>query len=126
LTPDEIGVQVLAASVMMLAAELKNFGIGSFLIRHKHLTTSIIQNTFAISMLSSFSLALILLMSANQIGVLFQDERVPISIKIISIIFFFVPFVAVSSAIITKNFEFKNLRLSELTKFSRNRLAVLA
>lgn len=114
LSPDEIGVQVLAASVMMLAAELKNFGIGSFLIRHKNLTEAVINNTFTLATVTSFTLALVLLISSNHIGCAFNDERVAHNIQIISVTFFFVPYVSVITALLSKHFKFGKLAVNRV------------
>jgi O-antigen/teichoic acid export membrane protein len=116
LTPSEIGVQVLAATVMLLAAELKNFGIGSFIIRHKSLSKPIIQNTFTISMIISSILGGLLLFLAEEIGQIFSDGRVSTSISIIAITYFFVPFMSVTSALLTKNFEFKKLAIARTSE----------
>lgn len=114
LTPDEIGVQVLAASVMMLAAELKNFGIGSFLIRHKKLSEAVINNTFTLATITSFSLALGLLISSSHIALVFNDERVAHNIQIISVSFLFVPYVSVITALLSKHFEFGKLAINRV------------
>jgi O-antigen/teichoic acid export membrane protein len=118
LTPSEIGVQVLAAAVMLLAAELKNFGIGGFIIRHKSLSKPIIQNTFTISFIVSSCLGGLLLFLSDEIGQAFSDERVSTSISIIAITFFFVPFMSVTSALLSKNFEFKKLAIARTSEIA--------
>ena len=58
LSHDEIGIQVLTTIVVLFAAALKNFGIISFLIRHKSLNKRVDLTTVTKSLVKPTALLL--------------------------------------------------------------------
>jgi O-antigen/teichoic acid export membrane protein len=88
LSPDEIGIHVIGASIAMLAAELKSFGMGGYLVREKEINTIKVRSTFTVSMFFSFTLGGILIVAAPFIANFYNDQRLIPVLLLFSIGFF--------------------------------------
>ena len=116
LSPDEIGVQVLAASVVLVVAELKNMGVGSLIIREKELTDAIVYRAFTVLVITSFSIALVLIAMSGLIADFFKDERVSYSLVVVAISFVFIPFYSVTTAALARDFSFYKVETIRVTE----------
>ena len=116
LSPDEIGIHVIGASIAMLASELKAFGMGGYLIREKELSTIKVRTTFAVSMLFAFTLGVGLIILSPVIANFYNDPRLIPVLLLFSIGFFISPFSIVTSAVLTREFQFVKLSVARLSE----------
>jgi O-antigen/teichoic acid export membrane protein len=116
LSPDEIGIHVIGASIAMLAAELKAFGMGGYLVREKDINSIKVRTTFTVSMLFAFTLGATLIITSSIIADFYSDQRLVPVLMLFSIGFFVAPFSIVTSAVLTRNFEFGKLSIVRLSE----------
>jgi O-antigen/teichoic acid export membrane protein len=116
LSPDEIGIHVIGASIAMLAAELKAFGMGGYLVREKDINSIKVRTTFTVSMLFAFTLGATLIITSSLIADFYSDQRLVPVLMLFSIGFFVAPFSIVTSAVLTRNFEFGKLSIIRLSE----------
>lgn len=116
LSPDEIGVQVLAASVVLVVAELKNMGVGSLIIREKKLSQATIHKAFTVLVITSSSIAITLILMSEFIAGFFNDERVSNSLMVVACSFFLIPFYSVTTAALARDFAFYKVEAIRVTE----------
>jgi O-antigen/teichoic acid export membrane protein len=116
LSPDEIGIHVIGASIALLAAELRTFGMGAYLIREREINTIMIRSTFTASMLVAFILGIGLIVSAPSVANFYNDPRLIPVLFLLSVSFFMSPFAIVTSAVLTREFQFAKLSAAHLSE----------
>ena len=75
LTPEEIGVHVIAIAASAIIIELRLIGTGSYLIKLKEVKKEDIENVLFITLCISLFLGLILLMLSACLVVIFSAEE---------------------------------------------------
>jgi len=79
LTPDEIGVFVVGAAVVMLAESLREFGTGSYIVQRPELERGAVRTAFTAMVLLALLIGAALLIAAGPIAAFYGDPRlVPI------------------------------------------------
>jgi O-antigen/teichoic acid export membrane protein len=116
LSPDEIGVQVLAASVVLVVAELRNMGVGSLIIREKELTKATVHKAFTVLVITSSTIAITLILMSEFIADFFNDERVSNSLIVVACSFFLIPFYSVTTAALARDFAFYKVEAIRVTE----------
>ncbi len=115
LTPAEVGVFAVAASVAFLALELRALGVGQYLIREEHLSADKIRSATGLVFIISWGMALIIVISAPYIAEFYNEDALKTIFWIISGTFFLTPFTSVPSALLTRDLQFKPLFVVRLT-----------
>ena len=72
LTPDEMGVFALAMAATILISSLRNFGVGSYLIREEQLTDDKVRTAFGIWITVSWTLGVVVLSVRHYIAGLYD------------------------------------------------------
>jgi len=106
LTPAEIGTYAIAAAIAMSSNEFKLLGTGDYLIREKINSTKI-KNTLGLSILSSWGIAIILILAANPISEFYNTPPVEYLLYISSISFWLAPFSSINFALLHKEIDYK-------------------
>ena len=75
LTPEEIGVFVIASSLTLIASEIRLIGINAYIIREKELTEEKVRRCIGLAILVSYSFGLILLVCS--VFLLFLKQKTP-------------------------------------------------
>nr|WP_272492317.1 MULTISPECIES: oligosaccharide flippase family protein [unclassified Alteromonas] len=114
LTPDELGVHVVAVAIAALAIEVRLLGTGGYLIRKEVITKHDCQRVIGVTMMISFPLGGAMFASSNWVGGLFEQEGIASILAILSLGFFSAPFIAVSHSILSRNFRFDVLLLNNV------------
>lgn len=114
LTPNEIGVFVIANALIIIAAQLKAFGVGNYLIRKADLTPQVIRSALGVSIVISWFIGFLLIFSASGIESFYEESDIASLIYILSISFFISPFIGISQALLFKDFKFLNNSIIEV------------
>ena len=109
LTPDEIGIFVLAMSASAILTSLRAFGVGSYLIREPDLDLAKIRSAFGVMLAVSWSLGLLLFFSRDFIAGLYGRESIAEAISLLSLNFAISPLGAPAAALLTREMRFKVL-----------------
>jgi O-antigen/teichoic acid export membrane protein len=109
LTPSEIGTYAIAASIVMMTAEVRAMGVGSYLIREPHISSNSVRSALGLTILISWGLGLIIIMASESLADFYELPPLSSIFLILSITFFIAPFIAVPSALLAKYFAFKKI-----------------
>lgn len=116
LTPAEIGVFSVAAGVLALVHMLRDFGVTEYLIQETTLDETMIRTVFTVNLIIAWVLAGIILLASGGIGRFFADTGVTQVLRVMSIVFFLLPFGTTTVAMLVRELEFGKLakiRISE-------------
>ncbi len=106
LTPEEIGVYVIAASLMMLTSQLSTLGTNNYLIREKNLTLEKQQSCLALSIMISWGIGFIVVIASPFISEFYDLQALSVLILILSLSYFVNPFTSLTTAMLSKYFQY--------------------
>lgn len=109
LTPDEIGIFVLAFSANILVAVLRDFGISAYLIRDPDLTNDKIRTAFAAMILTTWTAALVLWSTRHMLAGLYGAPGVADVLGLIAISLLIVPLGQPADALMTREMRFDRI-----------------
>lgn len=115
LTPEEIGVYAVAASIAFLAIELRALGVGQYLIRETQICDAKIRSATGLIIVTSWSLAVIIAATAPFISDFYNEEALTTLFWIISSTFIFAPFSSIPHALLTRELKFQTLLKIRIT-----------
>ncbi|MCK7548608.1 oligosaccharide flippase family protein [Marinobacter koreensis] len=125
LTPEEIGTYALASGIIVIMAEFKILGAGEFLIRERNLSKENIKSALALTIIVSWSLGLAIIISAPYVSDFYSVEGLKNLFYILSIGFFFAPFISIPFSILTRDLRFLLLLKLQVFSASTNLLVTL-
>jgi O-antigen/teichoic acid export membrane protein len=102
LTPGEIGVYSIAVITLMLAHEVRDFGVLAYLIKERDLQESKIRAAAALSFAVSWSLAALIFAASFPIASFYGDERLLPLTWVLATNFVMIPFGALPMAILRR------------------------
>jgi len=109
LTPAEIGVFSVAAGLLALVNMLRDFGVSEFLIQEPELDRSLVRTVFTVNFAIAWGLGGSLFAGSDAIGVFYADPGVAQVLKVMSIVFFLLPFGTTTRALLAREMEFGKL-----------------
>lgn len=109
LTPPEIGVFSVAAGLLALVNMLRDFGVSEFLVQERHVDKTLIQTVFTMNLLIAWSLGGLLFGSSHAIANFYDDPGVGQVLRVMSIMFFLLPFGTTTQALLSRELEFGKL-----------------
>ncbi len=115
LTPAEIGIFSLAMAASFFVASLREFGIGTYLIREEKLDDDKIRTAFGMWLLVSWTLGGLLLFSRHWIADFYAEPGLADVIILTSISFFATPFGQPANALLMREMRFDILHHISLT-----------
>lgn len=98
LTPAEVGVFAIAAVFSALASTFRDFGVAEYLIQERELTHEKIRAAFALNIIVSWSMAVLLFAGSFPAAVFYRQPGVGEVMRILAMSFVLVPFGAVTHA----------------------------
>lgn len=104
LSPGEIGVYSMTVVFVNLAHVFRDFGVTSYLQREAVLTPDKIRSATGVVFTTSWLIALGLFFSSESIGRWFNEPQIVPVMKVLSIGFFFIPFGAITGALLAREF----------------------
>ena len=102
LTPQDIGNFTMSAVHMAVAHVFRDFGVTAFIRREKELTPEILRNALGVLLITSWSVAAIMFLSAPYWAQFFHEARVLPAVQVLALGFVFIPFGAIPSAILSR------------------------
>ena len=109
LTPYDIGIFSIAASLVGLASSLRDFGIGSYLLQEKELTVSRQRSAIGVALVITWTIGGLLAACSGFIAKIYQDPAVQEAILALSINFFFIPLTMVVVMTLRREMRFGQL-----------------
>lgn len=109
LSPGEIGIYSVGASVIMIAHTLRDFGTSTYVIQEQELTPARLRTAFTLTVSIAWLLALILFFSATPLGVFYSEPGVALVMQVMAINFALIPFGSISGAILRREMRFRAL-----------------
>ena len=92
LTPAELGIFAIATGALIIINELKSLGVEKYLIREKEITPDKLGSALIVTIFISWSLGLLLLLTASHIANFYDIPELQLLFYILSINFLFSPF----------------------------------
>jgi O-antigen/teichoic acid export membrane protein len=115
LTPDEIGVFLIAASVLALTETVRDFGAGQYLEQAREITGQGMRTTFTVLLIMSASLACIILLFAGEFAEFFHEPRLASAVRILCLPFFIRPFATPGAALLRRDMAFGSVAIVDIT-----------
>lgn len=109
LTPAEIGVFSVAAGLLALIQMLRDFGVSEFLVQEEHLDQDTIRTVFTVNLVIAWCLGGALLASSGALGRFYGDPGVAQVLRVMSVVFFLLPFGTTTQALLSRELEFGKL-----------------
>lgn len=102
LSPQDIGIFSMSAVLMAVAHVFRDFGVTAFIKREKELTDESLRNSLGVLLVTSWSMAGAMYISAPHWAEFFREARVVPVVQVLALGFVFIPFGAIPLAIITR------------------------
>jgi O-antigen/teichoic acid export membrane protein len=107
LSPQDIGIFSMSAVLMTVAHVFRDFGVTSFIKREKELTSDSLSSALGVLLITSWSVAALMFLSAPYWADFFHEARVVPVVQVLSLGFVFIPFGAIPMAIISREMDVK-------------------
>lgn len=116
LSPRDIGIFSMSAVLMAVAHVFRDFGVTAFIKREKELTPESLRNALGVLLLTSWSVAGVMFLSAPYWADFFHEPRVVPVVQILALGFVFIPFGAIPMAILSREMAVeKSARITAVT-----------
>lgn len=109
LTPSEVGAFAVAAVFAALASNFRDFGIAEYLIQLGKLTDTHLRAAFAVNIITSWSMALLIFTAANWAGAFYKSDTITSIMQVQAFNFVLIPFGAINMAWFRRQMDFKPL-----------------
>jgi O-antigen/teichoic acid export membrane protein len=114
LSPEELGVFAIASAITLIAAELKSFGVGGYLIREDKIDIGKVSNALGLSMLLSWGAGLTMVASSWAIASYYDMPDIAVLVQWLSISFFLSPHIGIGKSLLDRYFQFKHKMLVQI------------
>lgn len=115
MTPQELGIFAIASSVVMLATEFRLLGTTNYLIRQETINRDLVRSGLGLTTLICWVLGALVFLTAPIIGDFYELPSLVEIFQILSLSFFFAPFISITSAILTRQMKFAQLMYVSIT-----------
>jgi O-antigen/teichoic acid export membrane protein len=111
LTPEDFGIYSIAASVVMIGYMFRNFGVGQYIVQVETLNDGILRSAFAVTLIISWSIGLLLLLAAPWLGEFYSNSGITTVLRLLSLNFILLPFGSIADAVLRRNMAFDKLAI---------------
>jgi len=116
LSPQDIGIFSMSAVLMAVAHVFRDFGVSAFIKREKDLSTESMRNALGVLLITSWTVAGVMLFSAPYWADFFREARVIPVVQVLAVGFLFIPFGSIPMAIIQREMAVKkSARITAVT-----------
>ena len=109
LSPKETGLYALAAAAVSIAGMLRDFGVSEYVIQERELTRDGLRSAVGLSMIISWTIAVILFLIAHPLANFYKDEGILKVIYVLVLNFVFLPIGTMTFALLSKEMAFKSI-----------------
>ncbi|MEP7702675.1 oligosaccharide flippase family protein [Paraglaciecola sp. 25GB23A] len=114
LTPEELGLFSIASAITLIAAELKSFGVGGYLIREEKINAEKVSNALGLSMILSWGAGLVMVIGSWAIADYYEMPDLVFLVQFLSISFFLSPHIGIGKSLLDRYFMFKHKMVAEI------------
>jgi len=107
LTPEEMGIFSIAASFILFAQALRDFGVSQYIVQEENLTGDRIRAAFSLGLIFGVILFVLTYSIASFAGEFYANTGIEKVLKVLSISFLLLPFGAISLAYLRRKMDFK-------------------
>jgi O-antigen/teichoic acid export membrane protein len=126
LTPAETGLFVIANSLILLADNFREWGIGAFIVQERHLTRPVVQSAFTVTLLLSVAMGGAVYLGAGEIAAFYGSPALK-DLLILSIIgILIIPFGSSVLALLQRDLEFKKIAIINIVGALANCIATIS
>lgn len=111
LTPSEIGIFSVAASILAFAHVFREFGVGQFLIQAKEISRERLRAAFTVTLAVSWTIALLLLLLRHPAAAFYGNGGVAGVLGLISINFVILPFGSPLLSLLRRELQFDKIAI---------------
>ena len=115
LTPSEMGAYSIAASFIILAQVLRDFGVSQYIIQEKELNAERIRSAFSLTLIFGWTLSLIVYLGSSLVGRFYETESIAQILHVLSINFLVLPFGAITLSLLRRKMNFRAKLIIEST-----------
>lgn len=109
LTPAETGIYSVAAGLVALVQILRDFGIGTYIVRLPELDRERLENAFGLALVASWTLGAALALAAPAAAALYGEPGLTLAIRVLAINFLILPFNLPTLAVLRREMRFRAL-----------------
>lgn len=109
LTPAEVGVFSVAMAIVTLAQTLRQFGLSTYLVQEKELTTERIRTAFGLAFVIAWGIGLLLGAGSGLIASFYREDGVRDVLLVLALNFLLVPFGAPALALLQREMRFGDI-----------------
>ncbi len=109
LTPNETGVYGLSYVLVAILMQLRQFGMGTYIVQSRELDTERAASALGVMYLISWTLGLIILFGSGLFANFFSEPRLANVLRLLSITFFLAPTYQFGMAMMERRMEFRNM-----------------
>ncbi len=106
LTPTEIGLFIVAITIVMLVEGIRDFGVANCIIQELELSPELVRTAFTVMAAMSAVLALTIFLGAPAIASFYGDDKLAALIRIATVAFLFAPFSTPLLALMRRDLNF--------------------
>ncbi|MEI7968846.1 MAG: oligosaccharide flippase family protein [Betaproteobacteria bacterium] len=114
LTPAEIGIFSVAAVVVAVSHSLRDFGVSNYLLQERDLTVERMRSAQGILLVIGVGLAALLCLAAWPLAAFYEEPRVRSIVQVLALSFVFLPFGALTNALLRRDLAFGALAFINL------------
>ncbi|ANK12600.1 lipopolysaccharide biosynthesis protein [Erythrobacter neustonensis] len=107
LAPQDYGLFAMAQVMLVLLNTMNGYGLASALIREEEVSDERLRQTLGMLMLLNGGLALIQFLAAPLVAAWFEQPMVANLLRVQSLLYFTIPFTALSHAILSRRMDFR-------------------
>ena len=115
LSPAEVGVFSLAASLVAIAQVLRQFGIGDFLVQERTLDRELLRAAHGLALLVAWLLAAVLWLGADAVAALYREPEVAPVMRILALAFVLAPVGAACATLLERELAYGRLAAVQIT-----------
>lgn len=109
LTPSQIGVFSLCASVTAVAGILRDFGVSEYLNQEKDLTKDKMRAAFGVAIVIAWSIGLLIFSLRHVLAGYYREPVVADLLAVLSLNFVILPFASPAFALLSREMEFRKI-----------------
>lgn len=109
LTPTQVGIFSLCASVIAIAGMLRDFGVSEYLIQEKALTPEKMRAAFGVAIVTAWLLAAALFLSRHAIAAYYNETGVASVVGVLSLNFVILPLASPAFALFNREMAFRKI-----------------
>ena len=126
LTPAETGLFLVANSVLLLADNLRTFGVGIYIVQAAELKPTTLRSAFTVTLLLSLAIMALLLLGAEPIASFYGEPRLADLFRLGAVAFLAVPFATPIVALLQRELAFRDLALLGIAVALTNAVVTIA